>query len=126
LLGHPLEWLSIRLLYPEHLPPERDDLLLDLRLGLPLCLQSLQGLTKHRLGLCQMGPRCVRDQRLGPLLQGEPTNWSDSRQFPLRQGPSIEDLLEEVHVQLHPEEGLTDSDEASDVQHPSQVEVLQL
>ena len=29
-------------------------------------------------------------------------------------------------MRLHPEEGLIDSDEASNVQHPSRVEVLQL
>ena len=33
---------------------------------------------------------------------------------------------EEVHVRLHPEEGLIDGDEAGNVQHPSQIEVLQL
>ena len=37
-----------------------------------------------------------------------------------------EDLPEEIHMRLHPEEGLTDGDEASDVQHPIGVEVLQL
>ena len=37
-----------------------------------------------------------------------------------------EDPPEEVHVRLHPEEGLADSDEAGDVQHPSRIKVLQL
>ena len=29
-------------------------------------------------------------------------------------------------MRLHPKEGLTDGDEAGDMQHPSQIEVLQL
>ena len=71
LLGHPHEQSSVRLLYPEHLSPKSDHLLLGVRLGLPLRLQSLQGLLKHRLGprqvsLCRMklllGSSCLLDR----------------------------------------------------------------
>jgi len=47
-------------------------------------------------------------------------------QVPLRQGSPEEEPLEEVHVWLHPEEGLTNGDEAGNVQHPNRIEVLQL
>ena len=60
------------------------------------------------------------------LLQGEAPNRCGSRWLPLRQGLPGEDLSEEVHVWLHPEEGLTDGDETSDMQHPRWIEVLQL
>ena len=48
------------------------------------------------------------------------------RWLPLRQGSPGEDPPEEVHMQLHPEEGLADGDETDDVQHLSRIEVLQL
>ena len=35
-------------------------------------------------------------------------------------------MPEEVHVRLHPEEGLAHGDESKNVQHPSRIEVLQL
>ena len=61
------------------------------------------------------GVRRVGDQQLRLLLQGKSPNRRDSGRFPLRQGSPTKDLLEEVHVRLHPEEGLVDGDEASDV-----------
>ena len=70
-------------------------------------------------GVCWVG-----DRRLWLLLQSESPNRRDSRRLPLGQGSPAEDLLEEVHVQLHPKEDLVDGDKAGDVQHPSRVEVL--
>jgi len=84
----------------------------------PLVVPSLIGVTG--------GVRRVGDQRLRPLLQGEPTDLSDSGRFPLGQGSPTEDLPEEIHVWLHLEEGLANGDKVRDVQHPSRVEVLQL
>ena len=72
-------------------------------------------------GVCRVG-----DRWLWLLLQGESPNWRDFGRLPLGQGSPTEDPSEEVHVRLHPEEGLVDGDEAGDVQHPSRVEVLQL
>ena len=46
--------------------------------------------------------------------------------LPLQQGSSDEDSSEEVHVRLHPKEGLADGDEAGNVQHPNWIEVLLL
>ena len=60
LLGHPLKQLSVRLLCPEQLPPEHDHFLLGVRPGLPLRLQSLQGLMERCLGLCQVGLHRVK------------------------------------------------------------------
>ena len=84
----------------------------------PLAMPSPIGVTRR--------VREVGDQWLRPLLQGERTDQSDSRRFPLGQGPLAEDPPEEVHVRLHPEEGLVDGHEVGDVQHPSQIEVQQL
>jgi len=53
-------------------------------------------------------------------------NRCGSRWLPLRQGSPVEDPSKEVHLRLHPKEGLTDGGETSDVQHPSRIEVLQL
>ena len=58
------------------------------------------------------------------LLQREAPNRRSLGQLPLRQGSPGEDPSEEVHMRLYPEEGLIDSDETSDVQHPSWIEVL--
>ena len=60
------------------------------------------------------------------LLQREAPNQRGPRRLPLRQGSPGEDPPEEVHVRLHPVEGLVDGDEAGNVQHPSRIEVLQL
>ena len=73
----------------------------------PLAMPSSVGVTR--------GVRRVGDRRLRPLLQGEPTNQSDSERFPLGSDPPAEDPLKEVHVRLHPEECLADGDEAGDV-----------
>ena len=81
-------------------------------------MPSLVGVTG---GVCRVGDRWLRF-----LLQGQSPNQRDSRRLPLRQGLLAEDPSKKVHVWLHPEEGLIDGDEASDVQHPSRVEVLQL
>ena len=59
LLGHPLKQSSVRLLYSEHLPLERDDLSLVVRLGLLLCFQSLLGHLERSLGLRQVGLRRI-------------------------------------------------------------------
>ena len=72
------------------------------------------------------GVRKVGGRQLLLLLQGKTPNRQGSRWLPLRQGSPGEDPPKEVHVRLHPKEGLTDSDEASDVQHPNRIEVLQL
>lgn len=37
-----------------------------------------------------------------------------------------EDLLEKIHMRVHPEEGLANGNEAGDVQHPIRIEVLLL
>ena len=34
--------------------------------------------------------------------------------------------LEEIHVRLHPEEGLAHGDKTSDMQHPTRIEVMHL
>jgi len=59
-------------------------------------------------------------------LQGKAPNQHGSRWLPLRQGSPGEDPPEEIHVRLYPEEDLTNGDETGNVQHPSQIEVLQL
>ena len=46
--------------------------------------------------------------------------------LPLRQGSPDEDPPEEIHVRLHPKEGLANDYETGNVQHPSRIEVLQL
>ena len=84
----------------------------------PLTMPPLVGVIG---GVCGAGDRWLR-----PLLQGKPPNRCDSGRLPLGQGLPAKNPLEEVHVQLHPEEGLIDSDEPGDVQYPSRVEVLQL
>ena len=61
------------------------------------------------------GVHRVGDQRLRLLLQGKSPNRRDSRRLPLRQGSPAEDPPEEVHMWLHPEEGLTDGDKAGDM-----------
>ena len=61
------------------------------------------------------GVHGVGDQWLRPLLQGKPPNRCDSRRLPLEQGLPAENPLEEVHMRIHPEEGLTDGDKTSDV-----------
>ena len=70
------------------------------------------------------GVRRVGDRWLRLLLQGKSPNRRDSGRLPLGQGSPTKDPSEEVHMRLHPEEGLTDGDEANDVQYPSRVEVL--
>ena len=65
------------------------------------------------------GVRGVGDRWLWPLLQGEPPNWCDSGRLPFGQGSPAKNPPEEVHVRLHPEEGLVDGDKAGDVQYPS-------
>ena len=72
------------------------------------------------------GVRGVGGRRLRLLLQSETPNQRGSGWLPLRQGSPGEDLPKEIHVWLHPEESLIDGDETGDVQHPSQIEVLQL
>ena len=57
---------------------------------------------------------------------GQTPNRCDFGWLPFGLGSPAENPSEEVHVRLHPEEGLTDGDETSNVQYPSQVEVLQL
>ena len=84
----------------------------------PLTMPSLIGVTG--------GVRRIGDRWLGLLLQGEPTNRGVWRRFPLGQGTPKEDLPEEIHMRLHPKEGLIDGDKVGDVQHPSWVEMLQL
>ena len=64
------------------------------------------------------GVRGVGARRTRLFLQGEATNRRGPGRLPLRQGSPGEDPLEEVHVRLHPEEGLVDGDEAGDMQHP--------
>ena len=49
------------------------------------------------------------------LLWCEAPNRRGPRWLPLRQGSPGEDPPEEVHMRLHPEEGLADGDEAGDV-----------
>ena len=50
--------------------------------------------------------------------KGETSHRRSLERLPLRQGSPGEDSLEGVHVWLHPNESLTDSDEAGDVRHP--------
>ena len=61
------------------------------------------------------GVRGVGARRPRLLLQGETPHRRGPGWLPLRQSSSGEDPPEEVHVWLHPEEGLVDGDEASDV-----------
>ena len=72
------------------------------------------------------GVQGVGARRTRLLLQRKAPHWRDPKWLPLRQGPPGEDPPEEVHVRLHLGEGLIDGDEASDVQHSSRIEVLQL
>ena len=59
-------------------------------------------------------------------LQGETPHWRDLGRIPRRQGSIREQPPEEVRERLYPEESLTDGDEASDVQYPHRIKVLQL
>ena len=85
---------------------------------------DVEPLTMPPLSCSHRGVRRVGDRRLRLLLQGKSPNRRDSGWLPLEQGSSTKDPLEEVHVWLYPKEGLIDGDEASNVQYPSQVEVL--
>jgi len=57
---------------------------------------------------------------------GRNPHWCDLGWIPHRQGSPREQPPEEIRVRLHPEESLADGDEAGNVQHPSQIKVLQL
>ena len=72
------------------------------------------------------GVRGVGARRPRFLLQGKAPNRHGSGWLPLRQGSPGEDPPEEIHVQLHPEEGLANGKEIGNMQHPSRIEVLQL
>ena len=57
-------------------------------------------------------------------LQGETPHRRDLGRIPHQQSSPREQSPEEVHVWLHPEEGLANGDKAGDVQHPRWIEVL--
>ena len=59
-------------------------------------------------------------------LQGKTPHRCDLGWIPHHQGSPREQPPEEIRMRLHPEESLTDSNEAGDVQHPRWIKVLQL
>ena len=71
------------------------------------------------------GVRGIRASYAWLPLQGEASDQSDLGRTLVHHGSPREEELEEVHVWLHLEESLADGDEASDVQHPHRIEVLQ-
>ena len=63
---------------------------------------------------------------LGFFCREKPPDRRGLGRIPHHQSSPGEQPPKEVHVRLHPEEGLVDGDEASDMQHPRRIEVLQL
>ena len=70
--------------------------------------------------------RGIQASRAWFPLQGKTPHRRGLDRVSHRQGSPGEQRPEEIHMRLHPKESLADGDEASNVQHPHRIKVLQL